>query len=164
MLPGLAITGFDAERDADELVRMWRASFEHGVGVVDPHPLSEQRAFLVEQLAHSHQLVVVRDAHGIAAFLASTPEEIAQLYVRTDLIGHGIGSRLLQRAKDESNGSLWLYTFRRNHPARAFYIHRGFVEVAYGVEPDWQLEDVRLEWRRDPERVSAGTATTARPG
>lgn len=26
----------------DELVRLWRASFEFGVGITDPHPIDEQ--------------------------------------------------------------------------------------------------------------------------
>ena len=148
MLAELRVTGFDAERDADELVAMWRASFEHGVGVIDPHPIAEQRTFLVEHLAPAHRMALVRDGQGIAAFLASTPDMIAQLYVRVDRLGQGIGSLLLQRARDESDGSLWLYTFQRNHAARAFYARRGFTEVAYGVEPTWQLDDVRLEWSR----------------
>lgn len=30
---------YDSAR-LDELVRMWRASFEAGVGIVDPHPIA----------------------------------------------------------------------------------------------------------------------------
>ena len=33
----------------DELVLMWRASFERGVGITDPHPLEEQRDFFRRQ-------------------------------------------------------------------------------------------------------------------
>jgi GNAT superfamily N-acetyltransferase len=66
--------------------------------------------------------------------------------VRVDHIGQGIGARLLQLAKDHSSGGLWLYTFARNAGARRFYARQGFVEVAYGFEPTWQLDDVRLEW------------------
>ena len=40
------ITTFDRQR-IDELVRMWRESFEHGVGIVDTHPLEEQRQYFV---------------------------------------------------------------------------------------------------------------------
>ncbi len=38
----LEIVDFDVAR-TDELVRMWRESFEFGVGVVDPHPIEDQR-------------------------------------------------------------------------------------------------------------------------
>jgi hypothetical protein len=33
----------------EELVLMWRESFEHGVGITDPHPLEEQRNYLANQ-------------------------------------------------------------------------------------------------------------------
>ncbi len=44
-------------------------------------------------------------------------------------------------------GSLWLYTITRNERAQRFYEGRGFVAVALGFEPIWQLDDVRYEWR-----------------
>jgi len=40
------IVDFDAAR-TDELVRLWRESFEFGVGVVDPHPIEDQREHFV---------------------------------------------------------------------------------------------------------------------
>lgn len=141
------IGGFDPAEAAD-LVRMWRASFEHGVGIVDPHPLAEQQAFLLERLAPANTIRVARDDGGIAGFSASTPESVAALYVRVDRLGQGIGSTLLRLAQDASSGSLWLYTFARNRRARNFYQRRGFVAVAHGFEPTWQLEDVRYEWTR----------------
>ena len=139
---------FDRDRDTAELILMWRASFEAGVGVTDPHPIAEQTAFLLDHVVPSHRVVVAADGSGIAGFLAATDESVGQLYVRVDRIGAGIGSMLLERAKRESSGRLWLYTFARNHGALAFYARHGFVEVARGFEPSWQLEDVRMEWTR----------------
>jgi hypothetical protein len=68
------------------------------------------------------------------------------LYVRVDHIGRGIGSRLLEVAKAHSSGSLWLFTFAKNTNARRFYAKHGFIEVAYGFEPFWKLDDVKLTW------------------
>ena len=42
----------------DELVRMWRQSFEHGVGIVDPHPLREQRRYFIEHVLPSQAVRV----------------------------------------------------------------------------------------------------------
>jgi GNAT superfamily N-acetyltransferase len=145
---GLEVRPFDPDRDTAELVRMWRASFEQGVGVTDPHPVDEQTAFLLDHVVPSHRVVVAHDESGIVGFLAATDDSVGQLYVRVDRIGEGIGSVLLGRAKRESSGRLWLYTFARNHRALAFYARHGFVEVARGFEPTWQLEDVRMEWTR----------------
>ena len=71
---------------------------------------------------------------------------MAQLYVRVGFHRQGIGTTLLAWAMAQSAGSLWLYTFARNRVARAFYEQHGFVDVAHGFEPLWQLDDVRYEW------------------
>ncbi len=139
---------FDPDRDIAELVLMWRASFELGVGVTDPHSVDEQTAFLLDHVVPSHRVVVAHDDSGIVGFLAATQESVGQLYVRVDRIGEGIGSALLHFAQQASSGHLWLYTFARNHRAIDFYTRHGFIEVARGFEPTWQLEDVRMEWTR----------------
>jgi GNAT superfamily N-acetyltransferase len=133
-------------RDTDALVRMWRASFEYGVGIVDPHPLEEQIEYLRSKVLPVNRVRVTKEAESIVGFLASNPESVAQLFVRVENIGQGIGSRLLHLAKSESSGSLWLYTFARNACARRFYEHHGFVAVAHGFEPVWKLDDVKYQW------------------
>jgi ribosomal protein S18 acetylase RimI-like enzyme len=60
----------------------------------------------------------------------------------------GLGRQLLDWAKAQSSGGLWLYTFARNSAARAFYESQGFEAVAFGHEPAWQLDDVKYAWRR----------------
>ena len=128
---------------------MWRASFEAGVGIVDPHPLSEQRdAFLTKVLPHNElRLAVVGDQ--FIGFVAATSESVSQLYVRVGFHRQGIGTLMLDWAKERSSGSLWLYTFARNRGACAFYERSGFVAIERGFEPSWQLDDVKYRWARD---------------
>lgn len=136
--------------DASPLVTLWRESFEHGVGVVDFHPVEEQLAYLRETLVPNHRVRLAWDGDERVGFIAFTPESIAQLYVRVSRIGEGIGTRLLELAKAESSGRLWLFTFERNARARRFYKRNGFVAVAHGFEPNWQLADVKYAWGRPP--------------
>ncbi len=136
--------------DVHALVPMWRQSFEHGVGVVDPHTIDEQVAYFREQVLPAHAVRVVLDGGRLVGFCASNAEWVAQLHVRVEYIGQGIGSRLLDLAKRESAGSLWLYTFARNTNARRFYERHGFVAVEHGFEPTWQLDDVKYRWVRGP--------------
>jgi hypothetical protein len=42
-------TTFEPQR-TDDLIRMWRESFEHGVGIVDTHSLEEQRKYFVDEI------------------------------------------------------------------------------------------------------------------
>lgn len=131
-----------------ELVRMWRESFEHGVGLADPHPIEDQERFLLERVVPGNSVRVAFIDRQLAGFVAATPSSIAQLYVRKVMHRRGIGSRMLDWAKRQSDGSLWLYTFARNAGARAFYERHGFRIVAEGYEPEWKLDDLRYEWRR----------------
>jgi len=134
--------------DTDALVRMWRASFEHGVGITDPHSLAEQVEYLRTRVMPVHRVRVAKEAESIVGFLASNPESIAQLYVRVQNIGRGVGTQLLRLAQSESSGSLWLFTFAQNLRACRFYEHHGFVAVARGFEPMWKLDDVKYQWVR----------------
>ena len=133
----------------DELVAMWRESFEHGVGIRDPHPIEAQRQYLVDVLAPNNTLRVAFLEGRMVGFIAATPRSIAQLYVRKGYHRQGIGSMLLEWAKRQSSGSLRLFTFQRNTVARAFYEANGFRIVGRGFERTWQLDDLTYQWVRE---------------
>jgi len=136
------------EEQARELVRMWRESFELGVGVRDPHPIEEQERYLLDVLVPTTAIRIATLEGKLAGFVAAKPLSVAQLYVKRGLHRRGIGTRLLEWAKEQSAGSLWLYTFARNSVAQRFYEKHGFRIVARGHEPNWKLDDVRYEWVR----------------
>jgi ribosomal protein S18 acetylase RimI-like enzyme len=138
---------FDAQR-LDELVPIWRASFESGVGIVDPHPISEQRHYFLTEVLPNNQVRLAVLGHELVGFVAASVESVAQLHVRVGFQRRGIGAQLLAWAKEQSSGSLWLYTFAQNRGACAFYERHGFVAVAHGFEPTWQLDDVKYQWLR----------------
>jgi ribosomal protein S18 acetylase RimI-like enzyme len=148
--PGNFSAASYSEERGFELVKMWRASFERGVGVVDPHPSEDQLAFFRrEVLAQNEVLLVVEGADGpVVAFIAFSKEKIAQLYVHIDYQGRGIGKALLDLVKCESSGRIRLFTFAQNAGARRFYELNGFREIGQGFEPEWQLADVEYEWVR----------------
>lgn len=143
----MQIADYEA-KDSRAVVALWRASFEHGVGIQDPHPIEAQHKHLVEQVVPNHRVRVVFDGPDVVAFMASTPASIAQLYVAVDRIGQGVGSSLMAIAKSESAGSLWLYTFTRNANARRFYERHGFVETERESENMWKTEAIRYVWQR----------------
>ena len=130
------------------VVRLCRASFEHGVGIKDHHPIEDQHAHFVEQIVPNTRVRVVLSGNDVVAFMASTHDSISQLYVDVNHIRQGIGSELIGMAKAESSGSLWLYTFAQNTNARRFYEHHGFVETERESENMWKLEAIRYCWQQ----------------
>ncbi len=132
----------------DSLVDLWRASFEHGVGHPVPNPVDDHRRYFDEHmLTETRVHLALRDG-TLVGFGAFTPESVVQLYVHVDHLGQGIGARLLELAKADSAGRLWLYTFVSNQGAQRFYERHGFDIVERGFEPLMQLGDLRYEWRR----------------
>lgn len=131
-----------------ELVHMWRDSFERAVGVSNPHPIEDHLRFLDEELSRSHAVVVAleEESSKVIGFVAYTPEKISQLYVHLDHQDRGVGSHLLDIAKQNSHGGLRLFTFERNRKAQRFYESQGFRIVARGFEESMQLEDIEYEW------------------
>jgi ribosomal protein S18 acetylase RimI-like enzyme len=130
------------------VTRLWRASFEHGTGIVDPHPIEGQHRHLVENVLPAMRVRVVMKGERPIAFMGSTAESIGHLYVAVSHVGRGLGTRFVEIAKAESVGHLWLYTFASNTNARRFYEHHGFVETERESENMWKREAIRYEWRR----------------
>ena len=145
----ITLVDFD-EAHLPELVTLWRASFERGVGVTDPHPIEEQRQYFLSEVLPQHAVRLALKGGTLAGFAAATPACLSQLYVRVEQQRQGVGATLLGWAKSQSSGSLWLHTFARNLGARCFYEKHGFVAVAQGFEPVWQLADIRYEWTAAP--------------
>ena len=82
----------------------------------------------------------------LVGFVAANVESISQLYVHIEHHRRGIGTRMLDWAKAESTGSLWLYTFAQNVGAQRFYESQGFQIIERGFEAMWQLDDIKYRW------------------
>ena len=134
------------------LVKMWRESFEQALGVMDPHPLLEQLNYLHEVVVANNQVHIVLDpaTNNVIGFLAANKNMVAQLYVHINYQGKGIGTQLIEIAKQNSDGRLRLFTFKSNIKAQRFYEHHGFKIIGQGFEEEWQLEDLEYEWVKNP--------------
>ncbi len=146
-MSSFVISDFSAHQ-TDDVVRLWRASFEHGVGITDHHPIEDQRRFFLEQVVPNHRVRVALADAAVVGVVASTPASVELLYVKVERIGQGVGSRLLAQAQQESCGSLWLYTFACTANARRFYERHGFREIERESENMWKLEAIRYQWTR----------------
>jgi GNAT superfamily N-acetyltransferase len=71
---------------------------------------------------------------------------IDQLYVDPMRTGNGLGSALIDFAKERSPEALDLWTFRSNHGARRFYERHGFIVVG-STEDDNEERAPALHYR-----------------
>jgi GNAT superfamily N-acetyltransferase len=96
---------------------------------------------------------VALDDGRIVAVLTLDGDDLDQLYVDPDAAGQGIGSTLVELAKDLRPGGLALWTFQSNTRAQAFYRRRGFAEVRRtdGASNEERAPDVRMVWGAHPE-------------
>jgi GNAT superfamily N-acetyltransferase len=137
--------------DMDAAAAVHRAAFDHVLPwLAALHTPPEDRWFYSERMFTTCELWgVFRDAEMIG-LIAFREDWIHQLYVLPQAQGHGVGSQLLQIAKD-SFTRLHLWTFQRNFPARRFYEVRGFVLVreTEGAENEEKEPDALYRWTRE---------------
>lgn len=143
-----------AETDFHDLVPRWhetnRVSYPYSA-VHQGHTLADATAFFRNRVLADCEVWVAERDGSLAGVLALEGPWIRHIAVFLGRQRAGIGTALLQKARERSPRELRLYTFRRNEPARAFYERHGFVAVAFGVSPPPESEpDVEYRWSADP--------------
>jgi putative acetyltransferase len=142
-----------SEADFHDLVRRWHEtnlvsypySAEH-----QRHTLEDATIFFRERILAECDVWVAEMRGARAGLIAIQAPWIRHLAVFPEHQRNGIGTELLRKARERSPHELRLYTFQRNHPARAFYDHHGFVAVAFGTSPPPESEpDVEYCWSPD---------------
>jgi ribosomal protein S18 acetylase RimI-like enzyme len=135
--------------DAPAVADVWLRSRHLSVPANPPpvHPDDEVRAWFAEDVLPSRETWVVEEGGAIVALLVLEPGWVDQLHVAPERQGQGLGSQLLDVAKERNPDGLDLWTFQSNEGARRFYEGHGFVEVARTDGDNEEGEpDVRLHW------------------
>jgi GNAT superfamily N-acetyltransferase len=111
------------------------------------HTDEEVRAWFREVVL-PHREVWVAEADGaVIALLVLDEDWVDQLYVAPDWTRKGVGSRLLDTAKQRRPTGLDLWTFQANAGARRFYERNGFVATATtDGDNEEGAPDVRYRW------------------
>jgi ribosomal protein S18 acetylase RimI-like enzyme len=135
--------------DADAITRLFLASKATLTFLPTIHT-DEETAFFIANIVLRDQEVIVAETNGaIAGFIAMHGEMVEHLYVRPDLLRRGIGSALLERAKERSPSGFRLWVFQQNVPARRFYERHGLrlVEETDGRRNEERTPDALYAWR-----------------
>jgi len=149
-------------KDSSDIVALWeRARW-------DAQPWLEERMgythrdnvnFFENVLIPNNNVWVASSDGATAGFLAMHEDEINFLYVDPPFQRGGVGSALLNQARELSPSGLSLYTHQRNERARRFYEKSEFTIAAFGVSPAPESEpDVRYDWQPAPAAADSGAS------
>lgn len=148
-------TGAEALRrarldESDAVAELWLRSRSASVPANPPtiHTEEDVRAFFSTVVLPSQEVWVMDRARaGIVALLVLDDGWVEHLHVDPEWTGHGLGSRLVDLAKERHPGGLDLWTFQSNVGARRFYERHGFVNVAMtDGDNEEGVPDVHYRW------------------
>ncbi|RUM23602.1 GNAT family N-acetyltransferase [Rhizobium vallis] len=148
--PEIVILGADHMQAAAGIRRV--ALWQRLPWLADLHTPEEEEQYWRMHLLPNCTILGAAIGIRLVGVIAYGDDWIEQLYVLPDFQGMGIGSLLLDSAKDEMD-EIRLWTFQRNIGARAFYERHGFTaeEETDGLDNEEKEPDVLYHWRRLPE-------------
>lgn len=149
-------------RYTDQTVMMWRTSKERALGIPETHDVEQHRYYLNRILVATNRVYIAVDKPGqrVVGMIAFDDAFITQLYVDPEYQHIGIGSALVELAKDTAQYRLQVFTVEMNHAARLFWKKHGFREKAVSPQRNAEgLTDLLCEWQRDKELMNLRFAT-----
>jgi GNAT superfamily N-acetyltransferase len=139
-----------ARRDeATAVADLWLRSRYASIPAIPPpvHSDDEVREWFASVVLSRRELWVIEVDEGLLALLALESGWLDQLYVDPEWTGRGLGSRLVNLAKELHPDGLDLWTFQSNVGARRFYERHGFavLETTEGANEEG-APDVHYHW------------------
>ncbi len=132
---------------AEQTVIMWRDSKYEAIGQRELHSFESHVNFLNHILSKDFTVELATVGEKVVGMIAYNRSQIDQLYIHNGYQNAGIGRKLLERAKVQSNGALTLFTFEVNENAQRFYEKHGFVIIGRGSDNEENLPDIQYEWK-----------------
>jgi len=136
--------------DAPQIARILRKARQHSLPYLpDIHTPEEDLDFIREVVLNESTVIVAETEETIVGFCAYRGGWIDHLYVLPEHHGKGIGTALLDNAKNANHG-LELWTFQKNRRAIGFYVKHGFfcAELTDGSGNEEKEPDARFVWLR----------------
>jgi ribosomal protein S18 acetylase RimI-like enzyme len=98
----------------------------------DLHTDEQTRTWISHLMVPEHEVWIAAAHDKVVGFAALSKQWLEHLYVAPLEQGRGIGSSLLNMAKQQRPEGLRLYVFQPNVGARRFYERHGFAAVQFG--------------------------------
>lgn len=135
--------------DHDAIADLWhRSASLPDVGPPAMPTRPALRARVETEMAAGWVVTLAEDGEGLAGFLALRPKDnvLAELFLRPDCLGRGLGRVLIEKAKADMPQGFTLYTTATNARARRFYEHHGLVMEREAPHPRGAHRVVYYRW------------------
>lgn len=124
----LLIRPYDAMRDLDRCMAIWRQASEFGHPFLDASTLDTDASLVREQYMPAADIRVAEIEGNSCGFIALLGSFIGGLFVDPSRHSQGVGRALVLEAK-QRHPSLSVEVYEANEGARAFYAKVGFVST-----------------------------------
>jgi ribosomal protein S18 acetylase RimI-like enzyme len=133
--------------DEDEIADVYVAALS-GMTYIPEYTDEQNRSFIRDVMLPNNEVWVAEEDGAIVGFVGLGDGRVRHLWIEPEHQNHGIGTTLLNVAKQRSPEGLDLWVFQRNVGARRFYERHGFalVEMTDGERNEEHEPDARYVW------------------
>jgi GNAT superfamily N-acetyltransferase len=134
--------------DVAPVARLMRSTYDLMDYIPRLHTAEEDLAY-VGGLFGDHEVWIAENDVGVLGFAILSSDQLLQIHVEPAQQGQGIGTRLLDQAKERRPAGFTLWTFQKNVGARRFYERHGLelVRLTDGEGNEEREPDVQYAWR-----------------
>jgi ribosomal protein S18 acetylase RimI-like enzyme len=134
--------------DTDPVADVYLSAISEMTYLPELYTEDETRKFIREVLLPKNEVWVAEEAEELVGFVGFGDGSLRHLWVRTDNQNQGVGTALLNVAKERCPGGLKLRVFQRNSGARRLYERNGFtlVELTDGSSNEENEPEARYAW------------------
>ncbi|MGH7234671.1 MAG: GNAT family N-acetyltransferase [Candidatus Saccharimonadales bacterium] len=136
--------------EVEAIANIYIASFKAAMPAVKlAHNENEIKEWFKKVLVPNGGTWVADDEGNLVGFMSLDDDMLEELYLTPSAQGKGVGSMLMEKAKQLNPTGLKAYTFQINNVARKFYEKHGFVAVSFnsGERNEEHEPDILYEWK-----------------
>jgi ribosomal protein S18 acetylase RimI-like enzyme len=136
------------DADLDNVVALWYQSWSDAFSsLIHPQPFEQWKSRFQNDYSQQGNTWVATSQDRVVGFVVVNDRVISQIFVEVEMQGSGIGTELLNHAKNLYPSGLRLTTLQQNEQARRFYEKHGFVAGAVGVNSVNGQPNIEYYWK-----------------
>jgi putative acetyltransferase len=140
--------------DCEAVVRLWYESWHHNFpDLYHPWTYAQWREHFQDKVTAHASIWIAESAGQVAGFIVVRENDgcLDQIFVAPAMQHQGVGTILLNKAKELSPDGIYLDTLQSNTNARRFYEKHGFQPGQVSMNPNSGQPDIEYRWTPQTE-------------